>query len=255
MPNPNPQPTSPANQAAAILNNANRQAAQAKIARTALALRQLATAAAALRQVPGGGAAADTLLKVLDTAINKGGRIYTKNGKLARTTPPPQVGWAFLLSVAPWAMRGIAPAVSAARVGLARFGPALAANLGTGLRFVGPKVATLLDKAKGLPLVGTAASLAKKALLAASVLLGIQAVAKVVAPDTAKMVDAAAARAVQAVRKKGGQYGRATAKAIESTAQAVVDLPAKAAESLTSGVKWAAAAAAAAFILPKLLGR
>lgn len=96
-----------------------------------------------------------------------------------------------------------------------------------------------------------AANLAKKALTAAGVLLGVQAVAKAVMPGTAKAVDESAARVVRHAARKGGQYARAAERTAEKAAETVAELPGK----LASGAKWVAAGLAAAFLLPKLLSR
>ncbi len=219
------------------------------MARTALALRNLAIAAEAMRRLPGGGAAADGILAILDRAVNKGGKFFLKNGKLERTLPPPQVGWAFLVSVAPWAMRGVGAAVTAARVGIGRFGPALIGNLRTGAAFVASKVGPLLAKAKENPAFQRVAGLAGKALTAASVLLGLQGAAKIVMPGTAAAVDSAAAAAVRKGRRGAAQAADKAADVATKAADAAAAAPA----ALTDGLKWGAAAIAAAVLLPKLL--
>lgn len=251
MPN-RPKPTPAQEQALALLAAPSRAAKQAEVARTALALKNLATAAAALRAIPGAGAAADSIERALNAAVNKGGRFYVKAGKLHRTTPPkpknPEVGFAWLLSVAPWAMRAIGPAVQAARVGIGRFGPALAANLGTAVGWVGGKIGPVLSAVKNSPAFAKAAQVASKALSAAGVLLGLQGAAKLVMPSTAAAVETTATAAVQAARRGGGRVARRAAAAAESAAQAVTEAP----KAVSTAVKWGAAAALAAIILPRI---
>ena len=253
-PNQQPQPQRQAAAAAVRalqgpVTEAQKAAARAKVARTALALRNLAIAAEAMRRLPGGGAAADGLLAILDRAVNKGGKFFIKNGKLERTLPPPQVGWAFLVSVAPWAMRGVGAAVTAARVGIGRFGPALIGNLKTGAAFVASKVGPLLAKAKENPAFQRVAGLAGKALTAASVLLGLQGAARLVMPGAAAEVEQAAAAAVRKARRGAAQSADKAAEVAKKAADAAAAAPA----ALTDGLKWAAAAAAALVIIPKLL--
>jgi hypothetical protein len=215
------------------------------IVQTATSLQNLATAAAALRLLPGGGELADTLARVLNTAVNKGGTIKTKNGKLVRSLPPkdatPKVGAAWLVTIAPWAMRAAGAAATAARVGLGRFGGALVGNLRAGAGYVASKAGQLIAAAKNNPTFAKVASIAGKALTAASVLLGIQAAAKVVMPGTAKAVDDAAAAAVRKVRRGGSVAVRKAADA----AAAIPEAAANAADRVTSGLKWAAVLAAA----------
>ena len=231
------------------VTEAQKAAARAKVARTALALRNLAIAAEAMRRLPGGGAAADGLLAILDRAVNKGGQFYIQNGKLERTLPPPQVGWAFLVSVAPWAMRGVGAAVTAARVGIGRFGPALVGNLRTGAAFVASKVGPLLAKAKENPAFQRVAGLAGKALTAAGVLLGLQGAAKIVMPGAAAEVEQAAAAAVRKARRGAAQAADKAGNLANRAADAAAAIP----EAASSALKWGAAAAAALLILPKLL--
>lgn len=215
---------------------------------TATSVQYLATAAAALRQLPGGGALADTLLRTLDAAVNKGGKIHTKNGKLYRTKPPadaqPKVGMAWMVSVAPWAMRAAAGAAQAAKLGLTRFGGTLVTNLRAGAGYIGSKAATLIAKAKENPAFQKVASLAGKALTAASVLLGLQAAAKVVAPNAAKAADDAAAAAIRKVRRGSAKVANKAADA----AAALPDAAAKAAGGISTGLKWGAGLAAAALL-------
>lgn len=215
------------------------------IVQTATSLQNLSTAAAALRLLPGGGELADTLARVLDTAVNKGGTVKTKNGKLVRTLPPkdaqPRVGAAWLVTIAPWAMRAAGAAATAAKVGLGRFGGALVSNLRAGAGYVAGKAGQLIAAAKNNPTFAKVAGIAGKALTAASVLLGLQSVAKVVAPGTAKAVDEAAAAAVRKVRRGG-------AVAVRKAADAAAAIPAaasSAADKVTGGIKWAAILAAA----------
>lgn len=154
---------------------AKAQAKAAATAKTAMALRALALTAEELRKLPGGGEAADTLLRSLDAAVNKGGEIAVKDNKLVRKKPKPEVGFIFpaLLTVAPYAMRAIGPAIAAARAGLSRFGPALLANARTAAAFVSTKVGNLLSAAKASPLYASVASKVKKGLLVAGAALGI----------------------------------------------------------------------------------
>jgi hypothetical protein len=243
------RPATPGAQSAALLNQPNLDAKTAKVAKTALTLRQLATAAAALRQIPGGGKAADGILTILDRAVNKGGKFYVSDGKLKRTTPPQPprevVGvWPWLVAVAPWAMRGIGPAVTAARVGLGRFGGAIVANLRTATTFLGSKIAPILARVKNSPAFQKVASLASKALTAAAVLLGLQGAAKLVMPGAAKAADDAAAAAIRKAR-------RAAAK----TADAAAAVPEKVADWAGSAFKWGAVGLGLLFVVPKLLER
>ena len=159
----------------AAANTAQANAKAAQVAKTAMGLRALAVTAEALRQLPGGGEAADTLLRSLDAAVNKGGQIAVTDGKLVRKKPKPEVGFAFpaIMTVAPFAMRAIGPAVAAARAGLARFGPALLANARTAASFVAGKVGGLLEKAKSIPGYEKVAGLVKKGLVVAGAALGI----------------------------------------------------------------------------------
>lgn len=157
-----------------ILTEPQRQAQTMKIARTALALRQLATAAAALQKLPGGGKAADGLLQILDGAVNRGGRLHVRDGKLRRTTPAGLIaGDSFLMQVAPWAMTKIGNAVQAARVGLGRFGAALDDNLRTGAQYAADKIRPLLDRLQTVPGLGAAVDVARSALRATGKLLGV----------------------------------------------------------------------------------
>lgn len=218
------------------------------VQQTATALQYMATAAEALRRLPGGGALADTMLRALDTTVNKGGKIHTKNGKLYRTKPPadakPKVGMAWMVAVAPWAMRAAAGAAQAAKLGLSRFGGAMVNNLRAGAGYIGSKAASLIARAKDNPAFAKIAGLAGKALTAASVLLGIQAAAKVVAPNAAKAADDAAAAAIRKVR-------RGTAKVANRAADAAAAIPnaaAKAADAIPTGLKWGAGLAAAALM-------
>jgi hypothetical protein len=170
--------------AAGVVVNAAMQAKQharaTEIARTAMGLRSIAIAAEALRKIPGGGPAADTLLRSLDAAVNKGGKVKVKGGKLVREKPnlrpdgQVEVGfWGAILTVAPYAMKLVGPAIAAAKSGLAKFGPALVSNVATAASWVGGKVAPLLEKAKSIPGVATAAAYATKALKVAGAALGI----------------------------------------------------------------------------------
>lgn len=231
------------------VSEAKKAAIRAKVAQTALALRNLAIAAEAMRRLPGGGAAADGLLAILDRAVNKGGQFFIKNGKLERTLPKPQVGWAFLISVAPWAMRSVGAAVSAARVGIGRFGPALVSNLRTGAAFVSSKVGPLLAKARENPAFQKVAGLAGKALTAAGILLGIQGAAKIVAPKAAAAVEDAAAAAVRKARRGASKAADKAANLANKAADAAAAIP----DAASTALKWGAAAAAALVLLPKLL--
>lgn len=217
---------------------AQKQVDDAKAARVATGLRSLAIAAEALRRIPGGGALADGLLKALDASVNKGGKLYQDDkGQLRRTKPPATVGWAFLLSIAPWAMRAIGPAVQAARVGLGRFGPALVRNLGTAASFVGGKAKALLSKAAALPGVSKVAGLAKKALTAASIALGFSAVL----PQTRAKVDAVATKAVAKVARGGNKV----VDAVTAVPEAALDVAKKGGDWL----KWGALAAGGLLLL------
>lgn len=256
MPNPNqtPQEKQRAARAAALaaLSQPAKDAAAAKVARMALALRNVALAAAALRTLPGGGAAADSLEKMLDRAVNKGGRFYVEAGKLRRTTPPPappEVGFGFLLSVAPWAMRAVGPAVQAARVGIGRFGPALATNLRTAVGWASGKIGPVLAAVKANPAFSKATALAGKALTAASLLLGIGGAVKAVSPKTAAEVESTAVATIRAARRRGGAIARKTATAVEKG----IDAAAAAPSQISSGLKWGAAATALAVLAAKFL--
>jgi len=199
-----------------------------------------------MRRIPGGGATADALDRVLDRAINKGGRFYVQSGKLKRQGPAPIVGvWPAVAAVAPWALRAVGPAVTAARVGLGRFGGALVANLRTGASFIANKAGPLIEKAKNLPGMATAAKVAGAALTAAGVFLGL----RQVAPETAKQVDDAAAAAVRKTRSAAA----ATARRARQVATQAVDAAASIPSALSTGVKWAAGLALAAIVLPKVL--
>lgn len=226
----------PPSAASTVIKAAQESKAHARateIAKTAMGLRSLAIAAEALRKLPGGGAAADTLLRSLDAAVNKGGKIAVKAGKLVRKKPElkatgqVEVGWfGAVLTVAPFAMRAIGPAVAAAKSGLAKFGPALAANLTTAARFVASKVGPLLSKATALPGMAAAANLAKKALKVAGVALGVGTVAAV---STAKGREALAegGRRAMAIARQGTI---AVAKGAEASAQEAADQAADAAK-------------------------
>lgn len=233
--------------AAAVATRAALQKARAKpvVQQTATSLQYLATAAEALRRLPGGGALADTMLRSLNVAVNKGGKIKQKNGKLYASRPPesaqPKVGAAWLVSVAPWAMRAAAGAAQAAKLGLQRFGGSMVANLRTAGSYAASKAASLIARAKDSPAFAKVASIAGKALTAASVLLGIQSVAKVVAPATAKAADEAAAAAVRKVRRGASRGATATARAV----QAIPAAAEKAADGVSTGLKWGAAVVAA----------
>lgn len=248
----NPNPNAPANQAATVLNEANQAAATSQVAKTALILRQLALAAKAMGQLPNGGAAADGLRNILDTAINRGGRLYIHNGKQLKRTSPPvsknaMVGWAWLLRIAPWAMEAIPAAVQAARVGLSRFGAsALLGNLKTATAFMIERIGIILSALKNIPGMATLCSFVMKALNAAAILLGLQGVAKVVAPNTAKAVDNAAAAAVNASKDAAAKAAHAAGRAVDK----VAELPGQ----IGTGLKWAAGIGAAVLILPHLKG-
>lgn len=163
--------TTAAQQARQILDAPKRAAQQARIAKAALILRQLAIAAAALATVPDAGSLADSVHRALDAAVNRGGRIRLKGGKLYRTTPPPPatVGADFLPQVAPAAMRKVENAVYAARLALGRFGENLGPNLATTAHYAAAKAATTQPQT---PAAKAALALAQKALGNARTLLG-----------------------------------------------------------------------------------
>ena len=212
---------------------AKREAQKAEVARMSLALRAMATAADRLRAIPGGGPAADGILATLDAMINKGGRLYVNEttGRLVRQSPPPQVGWAWLLSVAPWAMRGISAAATAAKVGLARFGPGLIRNARTAMGFVTTKVGGLLAKAAKLPGVSSVVGLAKRALGIAGTALGISSLVSAVTPEGRKKAREGAGRAweqakqgnyIEAVKEAAAAPFEGAAASAPSVAKAIV---------------------------------
>jgi hypothetical protein len=110
------------------------------------------------------------------------------------------------------------------------------------------KTSTLLGKFKSSPVFSRVASIASKALAAASILLGIQAVAKIVAPTTAAAADRAAAGVVNRTRRAGA----AAADTASSAAQAVVDATAAIPETISTVAKWAAAGLAAVLLFKVL---
>lgn len=238
----------PARSSAEVASNlhdrAKRQAQAAKVARVALGLRALAVAAERLRAIPGGGAAADTLLRSLDAMVNRGGKLYADANKLKRTAPPPQVGWAFLVSIAPWALRGVGAAVTAARVGLSRFGPGLVANARTAASFVAGKVGPLLAKAKNIPGVATVAALAVKAFKVAGLALGIGSAAAALTPGGRSKLKEGGRRAFKAVKE-----GRPGAALAEGAAGVVDGAATSAATVAPKWLPWAAGALLAAKVL------
>jgi hypothetical protein len=186
---------------------AKRHARATEIAQTAMGLRALAIAAESLRKLPGGGAAADTLLRSLDAAVNKGGKIKVKQGKLVRAKPTlqpdgqVQVGWfGAVLTVAPYAMKLVGPAIAAAKSGLAKFGPALVSNVATAASWVASKAAPLLDKAKSIPGVAAAAAMATKAFKVAGAALGIGAATAALTSSGRAKLKEGARRAYQIAR-------------------------------------------------------
>lgn len=221
----------PPSAASVIVNTAQeakKTARAAEIAQTAMGLRSLAIAANALRQLPGGGAAADTLLRALDASVNKGGKIAVKEGKLVRKKPnlkadgSVEVGFVgAILSVAPWAMRAVGPAVAAARSGLAKFGPALVGNVATAASWVAGKVAPLLEKAKAIPGVAAAASLAKKAFGVASAALGVGTVIAAVTPKGREKLKEGARRAYSIAKTGVSSVAEGAAETAKEAAAAV----------------------------------
>ena len=162
----------------AAAQEAKKKAKAAEVARVAMGMRSFAMAADALRRIPGGGALADTLLRSLDVSANKGGTIKRKGNALVREKPKPEVGFLPILAqvaltVAPYAMKFVGPAVTAARNGLAKFGPAIVSNLSAAGSFIASKAGPLLAKAAAIPGVAAVAAFAKKALTTAGVALGI----------------------------------------------------------------------------------
>jgi hypothetical protein len=211
---------------------AKRHARATEIAKTAMGLRSLAIAAEALRKLPGGGAAADTLLRSLDAAVNKGGKIAVKGRNLVRKKPnlkpdgSVEVGfWGAVLTVAPYAMRAIGPAIAAAKSGLAKFGPALVSNVATAASWVGSKVAPLLDKAKGIPGVAAAATLAKKALAVAGAALGVGTVAASLTESGRAKLKEGARRAYAIARTGVSTVKQGAAASASEAAQALPSLP------------------------------
>lgn len=277
MPNERPRPPAPTLRPTQAAGRATqRQARQAtldvldapaqqiqtnKTARLALALRQLATAAAALQRLPNGGKAADALHKILDTAVNKGGRFHVKNGKLARTTPPAVTGLgdSWLVQVAPWALTSVTKAVQAARVGLGRFGDGLHDNLKTATAYAAGKIAPLLDKMADVPGFGQAAGLVRQAMNNAGALLGVTASTRPAREFQAVAVRPAAkhgtSKAVvyfgksKATRKPGQPFDSAPAPA--AVAPGVRPPPPK--SGIGTGAKILLAAGVAALVVPKLL--
>lgn len=255
----NRQPPTAAQAAQQVLNQPAQAAKTAQIAKMALTLRQLATAAAALRQLPGGGLAADGLLAILDKAVNSGGKFHVLAGKLQRTTPPKRnealVGANWLLRVAPWAMGNIGTAVQAARVGLARFGADLPANLSTAASYVAGKIKGLVDKAVNLPAITGAAAIVRKAMNAAGHLLGIGGPAAA-EPAQAAPAAASAAAAAPAGKAKVVWKGRPPAPTPPGQRPPTpLDLlrPPAADTASGGGLKWLALAGLALVFVPKLL--